>query len=167
VGWTHLSSNPALTYNWNIRANLEGEFIEQWLSANPMSGTVVPSGNMPVDVTYDATNLTLGTYNATMLFLSNDPDTPQLDVPVTLHVVGVGIDDPNKTSVMIYPNPATDRINILTSSAISSVVITDFSGKTVYSGTASVVDISAFANGVYFVRTVTGSGTSNMKFIKK
>ena len=33
VGWSHLSDNPELPYNWNIRANLTGDPIELWLSA--------------------------------------------------------------------------------------------------------------------------------------
>jgi hypothetical protein len=167
VGWSHLSSNPALLYNWNIRANLNGDPIIQWLGATPLTGTIPVGESLPLAITYDATDLTNGTYGATIRFLSNDPITPSLDVPVTLDVAGVGIGEQNKTVVMIFPNPATDQINVVTTAAVSSVTILDIAGKTVYTGTSTSVNISKLANGVYFIKTVTDQGTSNVKFIKK
>lgn len=87
VGWSHLSNNPALTRNWNIRGNLNGNPFPQWLSANPITGTVVPTGNQVVDVTFNSANLTAGTYTGIVRLWSNDPVTPQVDVPCTLTVV--------------------------------------------------------------------------------
>jgi hypothetical protein len=167
VGWSHLSSNPALMYNWNIRANLNGDVLEHWLGVAPLSGTIAIDGTLPLDISYDATNLAIGTYGATIRFLSNDPITPSLDVPVTLDVAGVGVNELNKTAVMIFPNPATDQINVVTKAAVSSVTISDFTGKTVYTGTSTSISVSNLANGVYFIKTVTDQGTSNVKFIKK
>lgn len=167
VGWSHLSSNPALPYNWNIRANLEGDPIAQWLSINPATGTLTPGTNLTADVTCDATNLVPGTYNGIVKFVSNDPVNPQVDLPVTFTVAGVGIDETSKLGVSIYPNPAKDVINVTANSAIKNVVITDFSGKTVYTGAAGSIDVSSFANGVYFIQTVTEKGTANTKFVKK
>lgn len=86
VGWSHLSDNPDLNYNWNIRANLTGTPIEQWLSAAPASGTVTPGNSDEVTVTFDAANMELGTYTATLRIVSNDPDNLQVDVPVTFEV---------------------------------------------------------------------------------
>ncbi|MFH1296970.1 MAG: T9SS type A sorting domain-containing protein [Bacteroidota bacterium] len=167
VGWTHLGNNPALMYNWNIRAHLEGDPISQWLSATPTSGLLPALASEIIDVEYDATDLDVGTYNAFIRFLSNDPATPILDVPVELDVVGVGIEEVGKTSVMIYPNPATDFITIKSDNAISSVQITDFSGKVLYKGIGTKLDIRNLTNGIYFVRTVTDQGISNVKFVKK
>ena len=167
VGWSHLGNNPALMYNWNIRANLEGDPISQWLSATPTSGFLPPLGSTDVDVMYDATDLIPGTYNAFIRFLSNDPANPSLDVPVELTVGGVGINDTEKTDVMIYPNPAQDYITIQTSNTVTSVQITDFSGKVLYRGTGTKLDVRNLSSGIYFVRTTTDKGTSNMKFIKK
>lgn len=167
VGWTHLGSNPSLMYNWNIRANLEGDPITQWLSATPESGSLPPLGSEDVDVTYDATDLTVGTYNAFIRFLSNDPVTPSLDVPVELVVAGVGIDEASKTNVMVYPNPAQDYIMIQSNNTITNVQITDFSGKVLYNGTETNLDVRNLSSGIYFLRATTDKGTSNLKFIKK
>jgi hypothetical protein len=164
VGWSHLF--PGIDANWNIRANLVGTAIPQWLAVVPMSGTVLPAANAPLALNFTTTGLVLGQYTATVKLLSNDPETPILDVPVTLDVVGVGIDEVGKTAVMIYPNPVKNSLNIVTNGTVSNISITDFSGKVVYKGMSQSIDISALSNGVYFVRVVTSQGISNTKFIK-
>lgn len=164
VGWSHLA--PTIDANWNIRANLVGDPIFQWLSVAPMSGTVVPDGNLPLTLTFDATTLDLIEYYATMKLLSNDPATPILDVPVTLDVIGVGMDEIGKIGVMIYPNPSKDKLNIVTNGILNKVTITDFSGKVVFSGSNKSIDISSYSNGVYFVKVETTQGISNTKFVK-
>jgi hypothetical protein len=164
VGWSHLA--PTLDYNWNIRANLVGNPMFQWLTANPMSGTVPPAGNNPTLLGFDATTLALGTYTAMMKFLSNDPATPVLDVPVTLDVVGVGIPEIGKLGIMIYPNPAQDNLNIVTNGTFNKATITDISGKVVCTSNSKTINISALSNGVYFVKVETAQGISNTKFVK-
>lgn len=164
VGWSHLA--PTLDYNWNIRANLEGDPIIQWLTVNPMLGTVTPAGSLPLILTFDATDLECLTYQATVKLLSNDPETPVLDVPVTLDVFGVGMDETTKTGVMIYPNPSKDVLNIVTNGTLNTVVISNTNGKTVFNGNSKTIDISKFSKGVYFVKIETIEGVSNSKFVK-
>jgi hypothetical protein len=166
-GWMHLSDWPGFTYNWNIRANLEGTPAAQWLSADPMADTIGPGNNSGVDVNFDATLLSPGQYHATLKFLNNDPLNNQVDVPVTLDVVGVGIDETDKTGVMVYPNPAKDRIYVKSDSRITGIFITGADGKRVYSGQDQTIGINHLADGVYFIQTTTEKGTSNIRFVKK
>jgi len=164
VGWSHLA--PSIDENWNIRANLTGDPIFQWLSANPTSGTVTPAGTLPVILGFDATPLDHGQYLATLKLLSNDPATPVFDVPVTLDVYGVGIEEAGKIGVMVYPNPSKDMLNIVTNGIMKWVTISDFSGKTVFNGNSKAIDIRALNSGVYFIKVETTQGVSNIKFIK-
>lgn len=164
VGWSHIA--PTLDYNWNIRANLTGDPIPQWLSANPMTGTVTPAGLLPVIVSFDATDLEHGQYAAWLKFLSNDPATPVYDVPVALDVYGVGIEEMGKIGVMVYPNPTKDMLNIVTNSTISNVIVSDFSGRAVINCNSKTIDVSTLKNGVYFVKVQTPQGISNIKFVK-
>jgi hypothetical protein len=90
VSWGHLSENPDLNYNWNIRANLTGSPVEQWLSVAPASGTIAPAGSEDLIVTFDAGNLTEGTYTADLRFVSNDGLNPTVNVPVTFIVTPGG-----------------------------------------------------------------------------
>jgi hypothetical protein len=164
VGWSHLA--PTLDYNWNIRADLTGDVFPHWLTVTPLNGTIAPGGNNPILLAFNTANLNGGTYTAHATFLSNDPETGTLDVPVTLTVYGVGLPQLEKLGVMIYPNPAKDVLNVATNGTFSKVTITDFSGKTVYSGSNQAVDISKLSSGVYSVKVETNEGVTNTKFIK-
>ena len=166
VGWSHLSNNPLLPFNWNIRANLNGNVLPHWLSVIPMNGTIAPAGNDVLNVTFDATGLGLGLYEGIIRILNNDPITNQLDVPCTLSI-SVGINELDKVAVMVYPNPAENRLNILSNDKILKVSIMSFNGKIVFTGNEKTVDISNLASGVYFVQTQTAKGISNIKFTKK
>ena len=58
----------------------------QWLSENPDSGSINPGGSLSVEITFDASLLTIGEYDDTILVASNDPDEPLVSVPVKLTV---------------------------------------------------------------------------------
>ncbi len=59
-----------------------------WLSEDPTSGTVPPGECQGVGVTFDATGLGFDVYTCALLIASNDPDDPEVSVPVTLSVTG-------------------------------------------------------------------------------
>ena len=60
--------------------------VDDWLGFQPESGTVAPGGSSDVTVTFDAAELTQGTYEANIFVTSNDPDESQVVIPATLHV---------------------------------------------------------------------------------
>lgn len=57
-----------------------------WLDINPIYDTVHPGDSSMIAITFDATDVEPGIYNATAAFFSNDPDVDQVDVPLTLQV---------------------------------------------------------------------------------
>jgi subtilisin family serine protease len=57
-----------------------------WLSLAPTTVEVPPHGNVSVEVTYNATDMTEGDYAASILIASNDPANPEVTVPATLRV---------------------------------------------------------------------------------
>ncbi|MBI3447292.1 MAG: choice-of-anchor D domain-containing protein [Acidobacteria bacterium] len=59
-----------------------------WLKAAPTSGTVPAGASMDVTVTFDASGLNGGNYDAELLVKSNDPDEAEVVVPAHLHVTG-------------------------------------------------------------------------------
>ncbi|MEE9268622.1 MAG: DUF4350 domain-containing protein, partial [Candidatus Krumholzibacteria bacterium] len=69
----------------DVTVSLEGV---GWIAAAPSAGTVPPGGSADVVVTFDATGLFGGDYNATVLVESNDPVTPETRVAARLHVTG-------------------------------------------------------------------------------
>jgi len=59
-----------------------------WLTFAPALGFVAPGQTVQVTVRADATNVLGGFYSAVLRVSSNDPDQPQIDVPITLAVTG-------------------------------------------------------------------------------
>lgn len=61
----------------------------RWLSVSPSFGSVPGSGGAIVaTVTFDATDLTEGTYTGQINLDSDDPDSPNIDIPATFIVGG-------------------------------------------------------------------------------
>jgi len=165
VGWSHLSNNPSLLYNWNIRANLNGDPFNKWLTITPTSGTIAPAGSQILDVTFNSNNQPVGIYEGIVRIMSNDPDSPSVDVLCTLSV-SVGINDMNKVAVLVYPNPAQDFINVAANQKITEIRIMNFAGQTLYKGNENHINISNLPKGIYYLQTITHEGISNIKFIK-
>ncbi|MEA1905541.1 MAG: dockerin type I domain-containing protein [Euryarchaeota archaeon] len=61
-----------------------------WLSVDKTSGTVAPGDCDEIAVTIDATGLETGSYSATIVISSDDPDEGTVTVPVTLDVIDNG-----------------------------------------------------------------------------
>jgi hypothetical protein len=60
--------------------------VNNWLNWNPVTGTLAPGESQVIEVNFDATQLTVGEYNANLIFNNNDPDNASLIVPITLFV---------------------------------------------------------------------------------
>jgi PKD repeat protein len=58
-----------------------------WLRENPILGTLETGQCADVTVTFDSNGLTPGLYTGDLQVHSNDPDTPHVDVPVSLTVL--------------------------------------------------------------------------------
>jgi len=70
----------ALAYSANSGAS--------WLTVNPTSDTIVPSGSAVVNVKFKSCGLPVGTYTTNITVSSNDPNKPIDTIPATLHVTG-------------------------------------------------------------------------------
>ncbi len=73
--------------------------------------------------------------------------------------------------ISIFPNPATDLINIATLNTISSEVkIIDATGRTIETITLNrantIVDVSSYSKGIYFLTSIRNDATIYHKFIK-
>ena len=80
---------------------------------------------------------------------------------------GVGVQEvSHNTHMTLYPNPATDRLNI-TLSQNAEIVVYNITGQKVMNqeghAGANVLNISNLTSGIYFVN----AGTDTQKFIVK
>jgi uncharacterized repeat protein (TIGR01451 family) len=57
-----------------------------WLAEDPAAGVVAGDTTQPVTVSFDATGLAIGVYQATLMLVTDDPQQALFPVPVTLTV---------------------------------------------------------------------------------
>ncbi|MBO4488492.1 MAG: choice-of-anchor J domain-containing protein [Bacteroidales bacterium] len=80
---------------------------------------------------------------------------------------GAGIEDV-ENNIVVYPNPASNMLNVTANSNIQSVEVLNMMGQIVMSQNANdthtQVNVSSLANGVYMVKVNTENGVINQKF---
>jgi hypothetical protein len=64
-------------------------FRPAWLSIEPLDSVITVGSALDLSVTFDATGLFGGDYHALIQINSNDPSTPELNVPARLNVTGI------------------------------------------------------------------------------
>jgi|TARA_B110000305_G_scaffold224470_1_gene270052 hypothetical protein len=88
--------------------------------------------------------------------------------PIMDFVAGI---NENTVEAKVYPNPASDVLNINASNEVSSVSIIGMDGKVISTteanGTTTSVNVAALNAGVYFYEVVTIEGTVRNTFVKK
>src|SRR5690554_7001290 len=67
----------------------------------------------------------------------------------------------------IYPNPATDILNIQTNEEIKQVVVYNIQGRKLIQEATSVLNITTLSSGMYLLELHTANGTATIKFVKK
>ena len=65
--------------------------------------------------------------------------------------------------LVIYPNPATNTINISSPSQIDNVVIFNYVGQTVYEGNETKINVINYDSGIYIIRVETANGIETQK----
>ena len=83
-----------------------------WLSAAPTSGTTAPGASQVVDVTFDSTGMSVGTYTATLCIESNDYYGTLVRVPVTLEIPEIAINLVKTVGLDSATCAATDSISV-------------------------------------------------------
>ncbi|MFU8843923.1 MAG: C25 family cysteine peptidase, partial [Bacteroidales bacterium] len=89
--WNGQFSDPCGSYGYGEAEDytvLINSGFTDWLTLDPASGTVPGSGSTNVDLTFNTAGLEIGTYYANVTVTSNDPVTPSVIIPCTLHVSG-------------------------------------------------------------------------------
>jgi hypothetical protein len=80
-------------------------------------------------------------------------------------VATLGIEqNKNKVEVSVYPNPASNKINI-EAKEVTEIKVFDLLGKEIISTKEKEVDISNLNNGVYFIQLQTKQNTYTQKII--
>lgn len=80
--------NPDDFLNYLNNRAKDGSKLVSWLGENPASGVIPAGTSVDVEIAFNAAGLSADMYNAQILVNSNDPDQPQIIVPVSLEVLG-------------------------------------------------------------------------------
>jgi hypothetical protein len=147
-----------------------------WLSITPTTGTIPAGSSEDISVTFDATGLSDGDYNADIIISNNDPNNPEITIPAYLYVTaGSGINDPYaglipKEYVLFqnFPNPFNPITHIrfgLPKAGDVKIELFNILGKCVATlinerkpAGYHVIHINAseFASGLYFYQIKVG-----------
>ena len=74
---------------------------------------------------------------------------------------------PDVEKVKVYPNPATDRIQIESSAIVQNILISDLSGRVFKQSVESKMFVGDLSAGVYIINIQTNAGSTQRKFIKQ
>lgn len=155
-----VSNAPTLLCNGDqITLTGQGALSYQWL----LSSTAMLVGN-PIAVSPNT--------SATYTLIGTDSKGCEGKTTLSFAVDAcTGLNKISKTDgVKIYPNPATGIFTIESGSDIQVIEITDLSGRiiTARAGTSEKmnVNISEFANGIYYVKVTTANSQQVIKVIK-
>ena len=159
VGWSEY--NLTVDANLFVSANLQGTSIKQWLTVSPSSGTIIPTANQVIDLTFDITGLPAGNYTSIVEVGSNDPNQEYSEVTVNLTVISSIENNECSIGVMTYPNPATQNVNIKSNANIESIVLFDINGQLVknvnVNASSTTIDVNNLSKGNYLMEIHSGS----------
>jgi len=158
-----------------------------WVSFSPESGSLPPVSDTTVDVTVDATGLTVGTYDGTLIVWSNDPDEHATPIPITLNVTdAVGVPEQAPSAFLLGPaRPSPFKASTQLSFTIEQAAKTrldvfDVTGRAVVTLVDTELPVGrhtctwdgtdsrgrSAAAGVYFVRLTSGTRTDQRRLIR-
>lgn len=145
------SKNRPLSYNWKFDGGI------------PNTST----DTNPGPITFSQT----GWHNITLI-TKNYFGSDTLVKEGYIHVGDVGEQNFTNSSIVIYPNPAMDKLTLETSASYDGQLsIITLTGQQILSQKLSerktIIDISALQNGIYFVRLTNDKTVEAWKFIKQ
>ncbi|MCB1047760.1 MAG: choice-of-anchor D domain-containing protein, partial [Calditrichaeota bacterium] len=134
-----------------------------WLSVLPSSGTTGSSGTSVLELSATPLqNMLSGVYEATVVVASNDPATPELQVPVTLTVTGAPqlvVDQQEINWGDVYIDHGQSRWLLLHNPGTADLLLdaqTDGNGFSVTNGTQLIPPFGSLALQLYFLTASAG-----------
>ena len=101
-----------------------------------------------------------GCFSDPLIIYTDNPQTPQLRK-------GLGDSLDTNTEIKLYPNPANDRLTIETGLENFKIQLLNLYGSELLYKEANTpstdIDLSSFANGMYFVNIITNEKTTRRK----
>jgi PKD repeat protein len=178
ASYTVLDSMPL----WRINANKPVADFN--FSANPANGNVAFTNTSSNDLTYqwsfgDGNSSTSENPNHTYTGSNNTYAVELIvyaidscfsdTITQTVNITVTSLNELNKEKKLtIYPNPATDFIDLKIDFQYTDISIIDVTGKTIKQvDTASKIEVSNLTPGVYFIKVIGKNNTIIKKLVKR
>ena len=161
--------NHAVTIAWDENANVDNWNIQYRIVGSSAFSSATSSTN-----TYTITNLNGDTdYEIQVQADCGNGNFSDWSDFITVHTSNVGIENWLENSVVLFPNPAREYVDIRIDGDVNvtNMEVFDVYGKLI--NTVNVIDnptrinVSGLADGMYFVRVTTDKGMVTKTFVKK
>lgn len=161
----NISGNYTIIDNTNLNGNPNATFVfSHYWGVNGTDSQVDLDQNL--GAWYDGTNWSIYTEDPS----ANMPENIVFDIMVAPQEV-LGVTDLEIAQVSLSPNPVANKMNIVSTKIIDTIVVYDILGKEVTTTSEksdlATIDMSPFSPGVYLA-TITSEGTSQtIQFVKQ
>lgn len=140
------------------------EKTEPWAYINKNENTIPAGASDNVTLTLDPSGMKDGKYEADLVFLTNDTEKTRVEIPITLAVGEVSLEENVNNAYNIYPNP-TSGLMTIEAENISYIAIYNSTGQlvNVVKGENNTIDMSGYDNGVYYFNIVDNAGNKSIQ----
>ena len=127
-------------------------------------GSLPIGGSDEITVNLSSIGVAEGTYEAAVKFVTNDPAQPTVEIPLTLKVNGVNVEEVMGEAYNIFPNPTSGLVTIEAEN-INYIAIYNSVGQlvNVVKSENNTVDMSSYDNGVYYFNIVDNAGQNSLQ----
>lgn len=149
-----------------LRANTQGAPVSAtWARLGESNGSIPMGATATVSVEVNSIGLSEGdVMNANVVFITNDEDLPEYNIPLTLTVGQASVAE-NGEGYEIYPNPANGKVTVKGDN-LSSLAIYNVAGQLVrivrLDSVVNTIDMNVEA-GVYFFSIYDNNGNSSVQ----
>jgi agmatine/peptidylarginine deiminase len=131
--------------------------FSEMITITPLTATVQADDSQIIILSYNFAGIENGEYSGSFKLLSNDPENPVTEISLHACQNYLKINNINASDLIIYPNPASDKINIYFNDKNSTKVyiynILGIQAKEMQlSNGVNSIDIKELPNGVYFIK---------------
>lgn len=169
--WYNRFSNTAYDFNLCLGGKINGTPITPWLAVAPATGSINAGASVNATATVNSNGMAVNeTHTAKLHCYSSDITNSEVIVPVSVSVTDVSVNEHNQIEVKIYPNPATEYVQV-NSESIERVEIYNMLGQQVfgqcYGDNHVVISTTGMSPGSYVVKVTTTSGSTSKQVIIK
>ncbi|MCQ2319384.1 MAG: T9SS type A sorting domain-containing protein [Bacteroidales bacterium] len=150
----------------HLRANFTGTPVPAtWATLSKPEGSMPIGGTDEVTVSINTIGLSEGdVYNADIIFKTNDPEKPEVVIPLTLTVSGTSVAENTENLYKVYPNPTKGMV-VVEGENIVAVSVYNAAGQliNVVNATCEKTTVEMESAGVYFLSIIDNAGNSTIQ----